>query len=123
MGGDGSGNWGYSQKKTTVDTCLSIDACHWMREGILCKGLSQSGDLQWSSPSRGEVKSSITFVVNTYYQVGTVRLIYTITKTQEHLDYAVGLQATRPHLGGMRWWFTCPLITDGRPCGRRVQKL
>ena len=95
-----------------------------MRDGILRKGMNQSGACHRSNPSTGEVESSITDVVNTYDHADwTVRLIYTITLTQEHLDYPVGLRTTRPNLGGVRWWFTCPLITDGRRCGRRGQKL
>jgi hypothetical protein len=41
----------------------------------------------------------------------------------ESLDYPVRLVTTRPHLGGMRWWFICPLVVNDRPCGRRVTKL
>jgi hypothetical protein len=37
--------------------------------------------------------------------------------------YQVGLVMTRPHFGGCRWWFLCPLIVNGRPCNRRVAKL
>jgi hypothetical protein len=29
------------------------------------------------------------------------------------------LTATRPHFGGRRWWFQCPLVVDGVPCRRR----
>jgi hypothetical protein len=39
------------------------------------------------------------------------------------LDYSIRLVTTRPHLGGMRWWFICPLMVNGRPCRRRVAKL
>src|SRR5262249_22549065 len=35
--------------------------------------------------------------------------------------YAVGLTATRPRFGGLRWWFVCPLVVGGVPCGRRGQ--
>jgi hypothetical protein len=38
-------------------------------------------------------------------------------------DYSVRLVATRCHLGGVRWWFVCPLSTNGVACGRRVRKL
>ena len=30
---------------------------------------------------------------------------------------------TRPPYGGFRWWFTCPLVVNGRECGRRVARL
>ena len=32
-------------------------------------------------------------------------------------------QAARPHYGGLRWWFTCPLVVGGRSCTRRAGKL
>jgi len=42
---------------------------------------------------------------------------------QKELKYDVRLTTTRPRFGGLRWWFLCPLLSDGRPCGRRVGKL
>ena len=33
------------------------------------------------------------------------------------------LQSTEPHYGGLRWWFTCPMINQGFRCDRRVGKL
>ena len=39
------------------------------------------------------------------------------------LEYDVRLETTHSSRGGVRWWFLCPLVRDGRPCGRRVQKL
>jgi hypothetical protein len=35
----------------------------------------------------------------------------------------IPLQATYPAFGGLRWWFTCPLIVNGVACNRRVGKL
>ena len=52
-----------------------------------------------------------------------VRLRYTITSTDEAVDYRIDLQTTRPHFGGLRWWFTCPLVRADRPCRRRCEKL
>src|SRR5262249_51545398 len=39
------------------------------------------------------------------------------------LDYSVRLVTTPCHLGGVRWWFICPLSRNGVGCGRRVRKL
>lgn len=39
------------------------------------------------------------------------------------VDLNVRLQSTRPHFGGERWWFLCPLFNHGVPCERRVRKL
>lgn len=36
---------------------------------------------------------------------------------------SIGVAATQPGFGGVRYWFTCPGVTDGRACGRRVLHL
>jgi hypothetical protein len=48
---------------------------------------------------------------------------YAVKRTGEALDYRLRLTATRPRYGGLRWWFVCPLVANGLPCGRRVGKL
>jgi hypothetical protein len=129
MGGLGSGNhyhWWRSGKKEVVEDCLDIDANRWMREGYLRAGVQALGSWRWTYRSGGG------FTVN--YDVdageegcGSVRLWYSFvwrgTGQQESLNYRVGLTATRPHFGGLRWWFLCPLSVGGRPCKRRVGKL
>jgi hypothetical protein len=35
----------------------------------------------------------------------------------------IRLTPTRPHLGGLRFWFCCPVRKNGKECGRRVRKL
>ena len=53
-----------------------------------------------------------------------VRLIYTLTdkRTGEKvdLDYRVYLETTPLPWGGVRYWFSCPLVTNGLRCTRRV---
>ena len=85
---------------------MLIDAARWMREGILREGIVDSGWL-------------FCFV---HYDVDTVdttcpRVQLTYDRPGEHLNYPVFLETTQPQLGGLRWWFQCPL------CRRRVQKL
>jgi hypothetical protein len=49
-----------------------------------------------------------------------VHLTYTLSdgrSADRHFEYTILLETTRPHLGGLRWWFTCPR------CGRRARKL
>lgn len=50
---------------------------------------------------------------------------FTYTKTYhdgktEDFDYKVSLTFTRCFFGGYRYWFVCPLICNGVPCGKRV---
>ena len=82
-----------------------------MRESVLREG---------STASRG------TFVCIGYRVDATdmthpvVYLNYTASDrgaAARHFQYPISLQTTRPHLGGLRWWFTCPL------CRWRSQKL
>src|SRR5207253_2236084 len=41
----------------------------------------------------------------------------------EGVGYSVRLVTTPCHLGGVRWWFVCPLSRGGVACGRRPRKL
>jgi len=38
---------------------------------------------------------------------------------------SIGIQVSvdERNFGGVRYWFICPLVINGRPCGRRVGKL
>jgi len=38
-------------------------------------------------------------------------------------DYLIPITTTRPPIGGVRYWFRCPVEHDRKPCGRRVKKL
>lgn len=131
MGGPGSGgrywHWWRSAKKTTVEQCLSLDANRWSREGVLRAGVFQSGTCRWTYPDGGSF--AVNYAVDTTPggQGPCVRLWYSWLWGQagqpESASYTVELSTTRPRLGGLRWWFLCPLITRGQPCGRRVAKL
>jgi len=128
MGGPGSGStyhWWRSRKKTTVEACRQLDANRWMREGVLRLGTWRSGAWVWYKDESPTVYTSrIGYEVCTYEDSGPwVRLHYTFTESNENIDYRIRLVTTRPRYGGLRWWFICPLVVDGRPCGRRVGKL
>ena len=124
MGGYGSGRWRGHTKKHVVEDCRVLDVNRWSREGILRKGVHHFGEWKWCSAATGEETSSIGYEVNTTdmaFPWG--RLSYTFTRTQEHMDYKIRLQTTRTCFGGLRWWFTCPLLKRGSPCNHRVSKL
>jgi hypothetical protein len=95
-----------------------------MREGILKSGVRRQGSWAWfRDEARTKETSSIGYEVNTRDVPPWVRLFYTLTKSKEAIDYRIGLVTTRPRFGGLRWWFICPLVVNGRSCGRRVVKL
>jgi hypothetical protein len=37
--------------------------------------------------------------------------------------YLVPIATTRPHFGGIRFWFRCPVARDGKPCGKLAGRL
>jgi hypothetical protein len=49
--------------------------------------------------------------------------MYSMKSANAKLDYTVRLVTTGCHLGGVRWWFICPLSRNEVTCGRRVRKL
>jgi hypothetical protein len=121
MGGIGSGNWYRWDSKRTVDDCLALDVNTLVRDGLLVPG--RSGVLTWSNTSTGkQVSSAIYSVTSTEHDGLMFRLSYRLVESDE-VELPIVLQRTRPYLGGWRWWFTCPLIINGRPCRRRVGKL
>src|SRR5438128_143323 len=111
MGGPGSGNfyhWWRPSKKTTTEECLSLDAGRWTRDGVLRAGVHLAGTCRWTY--RNGHECSIGWEVCTLdAHHPWVRLHYVRTDTADALDYHVRLTTTRPHFGGLRWWFFCPL--------------
>jgi hypothetical protein len=122
MGRYGSGR-GHS-KKEIVEDCRVLDVNRWTREGILREAVHHFGGWKWCNAATGEETSSIGYEVDTTDMAFPwVRLSYTFRRTQEQMDFTIRLQITRPYVGGLHWWFICPLLRLGSPCNHRVSKL
>jgi len=108
--------------KTTVEQCVTLDVNRLAKEGVLRDGVW--GSVSW----RDSEGVSVAFLtVFGPAGGGVFRISYTLRDLDEgateDIVIPIRLQTTRPHLGGVRWWFTCPLIVDGVACERRVAKL
>jgi len=115
LGGCGSGEWRLDVK-TTVEDCRFLDVSRWVREGVLRPERYRRG--LWAWYKGGEKTSSIGYEVDTTDMAAPrFRLFYTFTDSGEKVDETARLDVTRPHFGGVRFWFTC------LRCGRRVGKL
>ncbi len=114
--------------KDTVEDYLDVNVS-WLNKHDYFIGY-KSGSIKWSWGSSGRESSiSLTIDVTNYWYPENdnqphASFQYTTTDRdngeKNDYDYKVGLVHTKCHLGGKRWWFICPLITDGRACRRRV---
>lgn len=124
MGGYGSTRWNSHSKKNTVEDGLRLNVNQLIQNRKLQTGLHLFGSWEWKNNYTGEVTSSMGYELNTtntnYYWL---RLHYTISSTQERIDFKVRLTTSRPNFGGLRWWFVCPLIVNGKACNRRASKI
>jgi hypothetical protein len=126
MGGPGSTRWNGHRKKTTVEMCWQLDIVRWTRRGIVAPCNHARGTWVWTDTSTGETLDSISYEVKTTEDDGWLRLQYHFVSPRDsgvRLDYKVALVTTRGYLGGLSWWFQCPLMVNGQACRRRVRKL
>ena len=116
----------YWDKKDTVEESRSVSISFLKKQGYFSEPCSMSGTLFWKN-CHGEQVGSISVFVSTMYGDNYVRFYYTVTDRSSgektDYDYKVQLITTPCNLGGVRYWFICPLNKNGVYCGRRVAKL
>jgi hypothetical protein len=122
MGGFGSGQkW---SKKAVVEGRYSIDTVTLRRWKLLVPGIAErAGFFSWRRGDEEKPSCSVSYLLTVGRDSGTLRLLYSMKSLKAELDYPVRLVTTPCHLGGVRWWFICPLSRNGIGCGRRVRKL
>jgi hypothetical protein len=121
MGGYGSTRWAWHNTKTQVEDCRKMTIISF--KPYLCPGYL--GSISWKRGNRET--GSISYQVIGGQSPESIRLLYTVTdlRTGEKTDcdYSIQLQTTPLPWGGVRYWFTCPLVRDNWPCQRRVGAL
>lgn len=122
MGGFGSGSrW---SKKACVEGCTALDTSALKRMKLLVPGTAnRAGSLEWRRAGEDAPSSSVNYILTVGSTTGALRLIYTTKSTASAHDYTIALVATGCQLGGVRWWFVCPLTKNGIVCERRVRKV
>ena len=113
--------------KNIAETSNALSIFWLKKKGYLKKDTEyQGGTITWTYC--GEA-SSIGFYIridnlNTPDERAYVNLNYTHTSRQSgeqtKIDYMVQLTTTSCNYSGKRYWFICPLETNGLACGRRV---
>lgn len=123
MGGYGSSRWASEATKYTVEECLSLRIKDLVKEDILKPNWRTFRYVTWSNSFTNKVTSSLSYEIDTTkgnVPYCFIRLYYTMTQTQENIDYKILLTTTQPNVGGLRWWFQCPLVVNNRSCMRKV---
>ncbi|MBW2275006.1 MAG: hypothetical protein JRG96_17205 [Deltaproteobacteria bacterium] len=120
MGGFGSGRIEAGGRRV-VDDALIFDIDRLKRRGELEPYTSCFGSWVWYERPSGRRLATVGYELDTEATYGTLRLRYTVSSRRRagslHRDYVIDLVTTRPHFGGLRWWFRCPVS------GRRVRKV
>ena len=123
MGGYGSTRWAGHEKAATVEESLALDVADLVRLGLLLREpATVSRSVSWTVSVTGETRASVYLTADTLHG-GSPSVDFRYNANGTPMSYRVLLESTRPPLGGRRWWWVCPLAVNGRPCGKRVQKL
>jgi len=113
----------YWSKKDTVEDGTKLSIFKLKEFGLL--GDYHGTTLTWTRSLSGH-KNSVGIVVDVTGEP-YAKLNYTMTGRNSgektDYDYKIGLTTTPCHYGGVRYWFICPLVRNGVPCGRRVGTL
>jgi hypothetical protein len=112
MGGTGSGFRG--QRKLTVEESFSIRMTDFYRR----RRSRASGTLTWTSWNC--IQCRVQYVVD-FQRPWKISLAY--RRGDDAIQMLIYLQTTETSFDGNRWWFTCPLVTNGIACERRVHTL
>lgn len=117
------GRWEYSNRWTT-DQVKSI-SIKFLNERNYFSGGTRCGGCSWFAGY--EKTGSMNFTIFTREKDGRIGFQYSAWTDDDHayqkFDYSVRLEPTPCFFGGSRWWFVCPLATNGASCNRRVGTL
>jgi len=111
--------------RLTVEECLFLDlaSSRWY-DSINCPW--QECGTGWITVS-GEKLGRIHYTIlkdADGMAIHIPRQFTPLCSTLRHLeDSVIPFTCTRPHLGGKRHWFLCPIKRNGERCGRRVGRL
>ena len=117
MGGFGSGRGGGGP---TVESALRLDIDDMMRWGGIRAGSHLAGEMRLHQLYGDDIDVKFESLVGDPWN-SWLCLRYSMADYRSgeefKIDDKVCLAPTRPHFGGLRWWFVCPHLN------RRVRKL
>jgi len=111
----------------TVDECLALDVEVLRRSGAFACPPGTVCITGWPNSSGG-IRAMLGFVLVSNPD-GDLGVWIDSDRANTHRalklpgKYLVPIATTRPHLGGRRFWFRCPVVRDGKPCGKLARRL
>lgn len=124
MGGQGSG-WN-ATPKTTVESCLTLNINHLMRQGFASTTGNRFGTVTWKSNDIEGYSPTLEYWVDSWSEEEiSLRLNFTVRLDNEKREVTqhIILRSTTPNYGGSRWFFICQLARNGWTCSRRMVTL
>ncbi len=124
MGDLGSGRWNNYTKKRIVEDCWILDLARFPLKDSATD--PPRGFLLASRINGGELPLPVDYA---FVEEGEDAPYLDITHltgrrgSVEDVEERVKLLSTRPHFGGVRWYFSCPFTIEGERCGNRVRIL
>lgn len=126
MGGYGSGRSRGYGARMTVEDCLILNIDRLVQIGAIQEH-PWPRTLEWTRSHSGEKIGTVSYRCMHEGGRWVLTLDYTVTHRDDgekhEVELPIDLQTTRLHSGGLRRWFTCPLVRNGRSCLRRVGRL
>lgn len=112
-----------SVRSGVVEDCLALDIVDIRPRGHDPCSFHQRRIL-WISQAISEEMAVATIVIGAQGKSTPYALVRVASKYFYQIqEQKLPLVSTRPHFSGQRWWFLCPLGTEGSMCGNRCGKL
>ncbi len=108
--------------RLTVEDCLPLAVESFRRSGTWKCASGTTGTTTWTS-SQGLV-GKVDYTIHRDGDAVAIRIHRQDARICGELrlleESLIAVTTTRPHLGGKRHRFQCPMVREGKTCGRRV---
>jgi hypothetical protein len=113
----------HPKKRWTTEDCWVLDIAELPLRGRVPSQLPSTALVSRISGPRRAVR--VRYTMTTEGDGTVLRLAHNAERGRfgDEREERIGLLITEPNFGGIRWWFSCPLSKEGKPCKRRVAKL
>jgi hypothetical protein len=110
-----------------VEECLALDVESVRRAGVFRSAPGAVFTSSWIDATGGGLGSIEYSVVQNQPDCLAIRIRRQYARLESSLRFVdeclIQIASTRPRFGGRRLWFMCPVLRDGKPCGKLAGRL